>query len=370
MGKLCGRQRINGTPNQKPVFQVVDLFPGAALPVSGRRQRRRSLCDTMHSIHKRKPQAMKRLRFALSLITGDNDYQRRQASAAQEAAARLGVDIRIIFANNNVIDQSQQLIDAIHAVERVDGILVEPAGQTGFPQVAQAAVSAGTAWVILNCEPSYLSKLRSGSTVPVFAVSADNHEVGRIQGRQLGALLPEGGTVLYLRGPSQSLVTEKRSAGMMETKPAHINVRVLKSAQWTEEAGFHAVGSWLRLSTAHQDEIDVVQAQNDFLAVGARRALEQPTARPGRGHRPRLLFLGVDGLPKTGQAWVRQDILAATIVVPAIAAHALEALVAAVTGGVRPPDRTLIAPESFPALGELVAKSATRRLARGDRESS
>jgi len=63
---------------------------------------------------------MKRLRFALSLITGDNDYQRRQASAAQEAAARLGVDIRIIFANNNVIDQSQQLIDAIHAVERVE----------------------------------------------------------------------------------------------------------------------------------------------------------------------------------------------------------------------------------------------------------
>jgi ABC-type sugar transport system substrate-binding protein len=310
---------------------------------------------------------MKRLRFVLSLITGDNDYQRRQASAAQEAAIRLGVDVRTIFANNNVIDQSQQLIDAIHAVDRVDGILVEPAGQTGFPQVAQAAVSAGTAWVILNCEPNYLSKLRSGSAVPVFAVSADNREVGRIQGRQLEALLPEGGTVLYLRGPSQSLVTEQRSVGMMETKPAHINVRVLKSTQWTEDAGFHAVGSWLRLSTAHQDEIDVVQAQNDFLAVGARRALEQPMTRP---HRPRLLFLGVDGLPKTGQAWVRQDILAATIVVPAIAAHALEALAAAVTGRVRPPERTLIAPESFPALGELLAKSATRRLARGDRESS
>jgi ribose transport system substrate-binding protein len=135
---------------------------------------------------------MKRLRFVVSLITDENDYQRGQASAAQEAATRLGVDVRILFANNNSIDQSQQLLDAIHARDGVDGILVEPAGGTGFPKVAQAAVASGIAWVVLSCEADYLRELRFSSTVQAFAVSADNHEVGRIQGRQLAALLPGG----------------------------------------------------------------------------------------------------------------------------------------------------------------------------------
>src|SRR5580698_6111706 len=125
------------------------------------------------------------------------------------------------------------------------------------------------AWVILNCEADYLKQLRSSNTVPAFAVSADNHEVGRIQGRQLAALLPKGGSALYVQGPSHSRVTHQRAAGMIETKPDSMSVRILKSANWTEDAGFLAASSWLRLSTAHQENVDVVQAQNDFLALGA-----------------------------------------------------------------------------------------------------
>jgi hypothetical protein len=47
---------------------------------------------------------------------------------------------------------------------------------------------------------------------------------------------------------------------MLETKPKNVSVRVLKSANWTEDAGFHTAGSWLRLSTANQEQVHVVQA--------------------------------------------------------------------------------------------------------------
>jgi ribose transport system substrate-binding protein len=303
---------------------------------------------------------MTKLRFVVSLITDDNDYQRQQASVAQEAAVRLGVEIQTLFAKNDAIHQSQQLLDVIQARNAgVDGILVEPASRTGFPKVAQAAVASGIAWVVLNCEADYLKDLRSNSGVAAFAVSADNHEVGRIQGRQLAALRPKGGSALYVQGPSHSTVTDQRAAGMLETKPEGISVRILKSANWTEEAGFLAVSSWLRLSTAHQENIDVVQAQNDFLALGARRALEERTSGPGQNHKSRLPFLGVDGLPRTGQAWVRQGILAATIIVPPIASHALDALVAVLQGQTQQRERTLIAPESFPSPEALAAKSAS-----------
>src|SRR5579863_1043523 len=308
---------------------------------------------------------MQKLRFVVSLITDENDYQRQQATAAQEAAARLGVDLQILFAKSDAIHQSQQLLDIIQTRDSgVSGILVEPASRTAFPKVAQAAISAGIAWVVLNREADYLSELRAVGTATAFAVSADNHEVGRLQGRQLAALLPRGGSVLYIQGPSHSSVTEQRAAGMLESKPDSINIKVLKSANWTEDAGFNAVSSWLRLSTAHQEQIDVVQAQNDFLALGARRAMEKQNDgssenRSSQNQKSRLSFLGVDGLAKTGQAWVRQGILAATVVVPPVTSHALDALVAALQGHVPQSERTLVAPESFPVPGALAAKSAT-----------
>lgn len=304
---------------------------------------------------------MKKLRFVVSLITNDNDYQRQQASAAQQTAARMGVELETFFAGNDAIHQSDQLLDVIHARKsELSGILIEPAGRTAFPKLAQAAVSFGIAWVVMNCDADYIKDIRAHGAVPVFAVSADNYEVGRIQGRQLAALLPNGGSVLYIQGPSQSTVTEQRASGMQETKPETVTVRLLKSTNWTGEGGFNTTNSWLRLSTAQREHFNVVQAQNDALALGARRAFEDQGKGAQNNHRSQLPFLGVDGLPQTGQAWVRQGLLAATVVIPAVTPNALEALVGAINKGVQPPERTLVAPESFPRIQDLLAKQIPR----------
>jgi ABC-type sugar transport system substrate-binding protein len=115
-------------------------------------------------------------------------------------------------------------------------------------------------------------------------------------------------------------------------------------------------GSWLRLSTANQEQINAVQAQNDFLALGARRAIEERSTPAARDHNRHFPFLGVDGLPKTGQAWVTQGTLTATIIVPPITAHALDALAAAIRSQRQAPAQTLVAPESFPRLDVLRTK--------------
>ena len=61
------------------------------------------------------------------------------------------------------------------------------------------------------------------------------------------------------------------------------------------------------------------------MALGARKAFEEM----GDQHRDRWLslpFLGCDGMPATGQAWVRQGLLAATVVIPPNAGVAVEML--------------------------------------------
>jgi ABC-type sugar transport system substrate-binding protein len=296
---------------------------------------------------------MKQLNFVVSLTTDDNDYQMEQARAAEEMARRLDVSLEIIFAGNDSITQSQQLLKFIQSSNaHPDGIVFEPVGGTALPQVARAAVSAGIAWVVLNRDVDYLSELRAAQRSPAFAITSDHEEIGRIQGRQLGALLPNGGSVLYITGPSDSLAAKQRTGGMLETKPAGIQVKMMKG-QWTEGSAHHLINSWLRLSISRQSRVEAVACQNDAMALGARKAFEALSNAEDRERWLKVPYLGCDGVPKTGQDWVRQGLLAATIVVPPITGRALEMLVQTLRGGSEPAERILTVPTSFPAIEGL-----------------
>lgn len=292
---------------------------------------------------------MGRLKFLLSLTTRENDSQREQARAAEAAALRLNVDLEVLYADSDSVRQSSQILDALYKQKSsLSGILVSPAGGTEFPQIGRAAISAGVAWVLLNRDASSLRELRCGTATPVFAVSSNHTEVGRIQARQLAALLPDGGFVLCVQGPSASVAARERLAGLQEAKPPQVTLRVVKCATWTEEGGHHAVASLLRLITLQQ-QIHAVLAQNDVIAMGARKAFEES----GTQGWFKLPFLGVGGQPDTGRVWVKEGLLAATVVKPPVAGLALETAVAAITQKSQPPELQLVPVTSFPALGAL-----------------
>jgi ribose transport system substrate-binding protein len=302
---------------------------------------------------------MKRLRLVVSLITEDNDFQLEQAAATEEAAQRFGVDCEVLYADGDSIQQSQQILKFVQAEPgaRPDGVLLEPVGGTALPQVARAAVAGNVAWVVLNRQVDYIKQLRQAFPVPAFIVATDNLEVGRIQGMQFAALLPDGGSTLYIQGPAESEASKLRTAGMYETKPANIQVKTVKGA-WTEASAHKAVTSWLRLSTSQQSHIDLIAAQNDAMAAGAKRAFQQFAAEgEGRDHWLGLPFLGCDGVPKTGQVWVRSSVLTATVITPPLSGTALDLLVHALQTGPNPPETTLIRPKSFPPLANLTTNT-------------
>lgn len=288
----------------------------------------------------------------VALTTRDNDYQAEQSASATEVASRLGVKIDVIYADNNAVNQCQQLVKIIQdKAQRPDAILVEPVG-TPMYQVARAAVAAGIGWGILNREADYIPELRRAAPVPVFAVSPDQEEVGRIQGKQLAAFATEG-NILYIEGPSTSSAANLRTKGMLSTKPSKVEVKVLK-ADWSERGAHQAVKSWLSLSTSNQLHIRAVVCQNDAMAMGAREAFAS-LPKAAREQSLNIPFTGCDGVPKTGQEWVRSGQLRATVVIPPMAGLALEMLAKAVNTGSMPAERTLCAPRSFPAIAEIKA---------------
>lgn len=298
---------------------------------------------------------MKRLRIVVSLITQDNDFQVEQAAAAEDAAHKLGVDVEILYADNDSIQQSQQILGFVQAKpeSRPDGIILEPVGGTALPQVARAAVAENIAWVVLNRDIGYVKELRNKFSAPVFSMASDNLEIGRIQGRQMLALLPEGGSVLYIQGPAETDACKLRTAGMYEVKPESIQIKTIKGS-WTEASAYKAVTSWLRLSTSQQAQIDLIAAQNDAMAAGAKKAFQEFSLEAeGRGRWMSMPFIGVDGVPRTGQAWVRAKTLTATVIAPPLAGTALEMLVKSLQTGTSPGECTLLQPKSYPDLESL-----------------
>ena len=300
---------------------------------------------------------MKTLRILVSLPTRDNDFQIEQASSAELAARKLGITLEICYAENDAVNQSTQILKALQSPSgtRPDGIVLEPVGGDALPRVSRAARDAGVAWAVLNRAPSYISELRNGATAPVFALTSDHAEIGRIQGRQFAALLPDGGAVLYIEGPSQSSSAKERTAGMLETKPANIRIKTLKG-QWTEESARRTVASWLSLAKSEKVDFDLVAAQDDSMAMGARKAFEEIADTPKRIAWLSLPFTGCDGVPETGQTWLRKGLLTATVHIPALAGQAINMMAKGIQTGVQPPETSVTVSASVPSLAALTAR--------------
>jgi ribose transport system substrate-binding protein len=296
---------------------------------------------------------MAKLKFLMSLLMQENPYQRQHASTAQQVARERGVDLEIFFANNDAITQSAQLLKAIQSPKgsRPDGIICAPVG-TALAQVAHAAVAAGIGWAVVNREVDYMAAMRPAYQVPVFAVTSDHESIGTIQGRQVTALLPQGGFVLYILGPTTNPIAQKRLAAMAAAKPANIEVRTL-IGDWTEASGFRAVTRWLQLRTSHDRPVSVVAAQNDDMALGAKRAFEEKTSPREKDLWLGLPYIGCDCCPGAGRDWVDRGLFTSSVINPPTGGVALDMMITAIQTRTQPAECTMLAAKSYPEIEKL-----------------
>jgi ABC-type sugar transport system substrate-binding protein len=294
---------------------------------------------------------MSRPRILASFLSKDQEFQVMQAADAQVAASRAGFDLEVIYADQNAVQQIHQLFKFIHAPaeERPLAIVVETVVGEGLERVARNAVRAGISWVLLNRGVTYLDSLRREyPQLAIAAVSSDQLAMGRIQGRQFRALLPKGGNVLYVQGPPDTSAAQGRLQGAREiVQGTGIQLRSLE-ADWTEAGAEKVVTNALRLKTADTLKPDLVGAQNDAMAVGARKALV--ALRPDWARVP---FTGCDGLPEGGQRLVKVKQLAATIITPSNAGPAVDLVARWFKTKEQPPPQVVLNPISYPPEADL-----------------
>ncbi len=298
---------------------------------------------------------MKKLRVVVSL-PNDNAYQREQKAAAKSIAQRLGIDLQVIQAADEATTQSQQLLRIVESPADAwpNAFIVEPLSATGLRRVAEAAVAKGIAWIMSNSEVDYISQLRKNPAVPVFTVTQGQREIGQLQGKQLAALLPEGGSVFFVEGPSTSAVAAQRREGMESTKPRNIRVTTI-SSNWNEESASQGAAARLKLAVSRGENFDLVAAQSHELALGARKAFRNIDNLEQREKWLGLRFIG-SGIAGQVKPLVDGGVLAAAVVTSVTMDLAFKTLVRALETRVQPAERSVVEALSYPDLEKLAAR--------------
>ena len=142
-------------------------------------------------------------------------------------------------------------------------------------------------------------------------ISADNYEMGRQMGEYIARRLGGRGRVVEVKGLKGSSPAIERHKGFADAIARYPDIRLEACLQgdWTEESGYNAVRDY----KGDLSGVDFVFGQNDRMAIGARRALQDA------GHLSAATrFCGIDGLPGEGGGiqLVRDSILDASYIYP------------------------------------------------------
>jgi ABC-type sugar transport system substrate-binding protein len=304
-------------------------------------------------------------RVAVFLTDDRNDFLRMVQADALSEGQRLGLQVDVSFAGNDPIVQIQQVYASLResGANRPRAVLVMPVNDDSLARVARASVAAGVGWVSLFRRSPYFEEIRrTHPGVPVMVASPEQTTVGTIQGRQVRALLPEGGKLLFVKGMASSSSTLERVAATEEVlRGSQVEIAGEVDGKWSEEVAAQEVERWLRLLGSFKDRrVGLIACQSDAMARGAIRARQEAGAVLGRPELARIPVIGADGLPEVGRRMVDSGELAATIVLPSPAGPALQALEQSWSRGVPTPPEILLPSTGYPDEPALASRARGR----------
>jgi ABC-type sugar transport system substrate-binding protein len=246
---------------------------------------------------------------------------------------------------------------------RPDLILVSPVREQLLSTVLRAAARAGINWGFLTRWLDDIPELRREyPDLDVFSVSANQVEIGRLQGQQLATLRAPDAELIYISGPAGTSSARQRAEGIHAELESSRNRCQTFFGDWSQESGRMVTKRWLAGLSKTKVLSLVIIGQNDNMAMGSREALEQSFEAAGKAVPTNLRVLGCDGSSAFGGRLVIQGKLSATVVVPPVSGRAIDAFAQRLAGRGRPSAMELVGVSSQPSLEALRTKYGRLRL--------
>jgi ABC-type sugar transport system substrate-binding protein len=284
---------------------------------------------------------------------------------AEQAARRHQLELDVQSAGKDADRQISQIRSAISAPDAIRPhlILVSPVREQLLLPELRAAMRAGISWGFLTRWLDEIPELRRKyPDLDVFSVSANQIEIGRLQGQQLALLGAPNAEVIYISGPAGTSSARQRAEGIHAVLESARNRCQTFFGDWSQESGRAVTKRWLAGLSKSKVLSLVIVGQNDNMAMGAREALEQSFVAVGKAVPTDLRVLGCDGSSGFGGRLVIQGKLSATVVVPPVSGRAIDAFVQRRAGRGRPSATELVGVVSQPSLEALRTKYGRLRL--------
>lgn len=237
--------------------------------------------------------------LGLAVSTLQNPFFVSLRDGAQTAADRLGVELVVKDAADDIETQKTQIQELIDA--NVSAILINPVDGDGIVPAIEAANEA-------NIPVLTIDRSATGGEI-VSHVASDNLAGGRMAAEYLAESLGGSGKVIELEGIPGTSAAEARGAGFNEAiaEAEGIEVIARETANFNREEGQTVFAALLE----EYEEIDGVFAHNDEMILGA---IEAAKAADRAGD---ILFVGFDAIEDAVAAVESGDLLATIAQQPA-----------------------------------------------------
>ena len=259
--------------------------------------------------------AREKPRYVIGVSQCSEDIWREKQNAELRMGAYLQGNVELHFAA--AYDSDQRQIEQIDSLVNmgIDLLIVAPNQIQTISPAIDRAFDKGI--------PVIVFERKTNSQKYTAFISADNYEMGRVMGRYIASQLNGQGRVVEIMGLEGSSPAIERHNGFADALKAYPSIEIVATLQgdWTEESAYNAMKQWLERGERNAEGIDYVFGQNDRMAMGARRAMQEVTTplalwRGAGGEASR--FCGIDGLPGEdgGIRLVRDSILDASYIYP------------------------------------------------------
>ena len=243
--------------NMKNLFVLIiltALLAGIVLVGCGRREKGDSSRPTI----------------ALALKTLNNPFFIDMEKGAQQAAAKLPINL-VVQGGEREMDVEKQMQIVENLIQRgVDAICLVP---TGSKEIVPAIVKANRANIpvlILDNNVNDETLAEAGGRIATF-IGSDNIEGGRIAGRYLAGKLGGQGKVAILEGVPGQEAGGQRLSGFLEAVGAHPGIEVVASQAANFERG-QAFNVFQNILQSHP-EVQALFSCSDNMALGAIEAI-------------------------------------------------------------------------------------------------
>jgi ribose transport system substrate-binding protein len=209
-------------------------------------------------------------RIALVLKTLNSPFFNDMQRGAQEAAARLSVDLVVQAAEREIdVERQMQIVENLLQTG-VKALCLTPSGSREVVPAVVKANRANIPVVIVDTRLDKAAADEAGAKIVSF-IGSDNYEGGRIAAKFIVDTTKGKASVAVLEGIPGHETGDSRLRGFKDGIKDSPGIRIVASqpANWERDQGFNVFQNMLQ---AHP-ELDTLFACNDMMALGAVEAI-------------------------------------------------------------------------------------------------